>query len=223
MFRLAVPQLGALAILVLALAVGRAGQTVVDVTGLPLAEMPVELGPWACTDESMPEDKNTTEVAYLNRTYEHEDGTMVSASFQVTSSRRGALRNWSVAQMGNGWNVEKPTIGGPWQVAGLPFDLKLSLQWLHRPGARRLTATWFASPRTQALTYDRAQLLGWRDKLLGHCVWGEMYVTSIQGRDEATVRQAIEDLSVRLAPHFHAVLAGTPLAAAGAEPAGAEA
>ncbi|MGD9498564.1 MAG: exosortase-associated EpsI family protein [Armatimonadota bacterium] len=205
MLRLASPQLAALAILALALAAGRAGQTVVDVSGLPLHQLPRQLGPWTCTDDTMLE-KSNEEVVWASRTYEREDGSQVYVVLQVTSSRLGGLRNWSVAQMGNGWNVEEPSVLGPVQVEGLPFELRLSRQWMHRPGARQFAVTWFASPRTQAVSYDRAQLLGWRDKLLGGCLWGEMYVRSLSAKDGETAQEAVEEFAVLMAPQFHALL-----------------
>ena len=191
----------------LALVAGHAGRTVVDLSDLPLTDVPEKLGPWTCTAEEMPEGKNTSETSYLIRTYEREDGTAVQASLEVTASRLGALRNWSIAMMGNGWNVDEPTQMGPIDVDGLPFEMIAKLQWLHRPGRKMLTATWFVSPRGQAIEYERAQMLGWRDRLLGDCIWGEMYLKTLEGESEQQLEQATEDLARRLAPHFHSILA----------------
>lgn len=202
------PCYGAIAVIGLALVAGQLGRTVVDVSGLPLRDIPTELGPWRCVAEQMPEEKNTGEAAYLTRTYERDDGVKIDASMQVTASRLGALRNWSIAMMGNGWNVEAPIQLGPVPVEGMPHEMIAKLQWLHRPGARMLTATWFVSPKTQAVEYERAQALGWRDKLLGECIWGEMYLKSVEGKSQEQIREATEDLIVRLAPHFYQTIAG---------------
>jgi len=210
--KLSTTHLAAFGMLAAALIAGRAALVVVDVSDLPLAQIPERLGPWTCTEQEAPNAKNTDETVYLRRVYEHEDGTLISAGFQITSSRLGALRNWSVAQMGNGWNVEEPSIVGPIAVEGLPFDLRLKLQWLHRTGLRRLTATWFVSPRSQAVEYERAQMHGWWDKLLGKCVWGELYMTTLDGDSAAGLERATRDLATRLAPHFHAALSGTAAA-----------
>ncbi len=200
------PHLAAVAVLALALIAGQAGRTVVDVSDLPLTSVPEALGPWTCIEQEMPEEKNTGEAAYLKRTYRHEDGTEILTSLQVTSSRLGALRNWSVAMMGNGWNVDEPTRMRPREVEGLPFEMTAKLQWLHRPGRRMFTATWFVSPRGQALEYEKAQMLGWRDKLLGKCIWGEMYLRSTSADSADSAEKATEDLVVRLAPHFYNLL-----------------
>lgn len=201
------PCYAALAVVGLALVAGQAGRTVVHVADLPLDTIPTELGPWVCISEDTPEEKNTDETSYLTRTYQHEDGTVIQASLQVTASRLGALRNWSIAMMGNGWNVEEPIQMGPRPVEGLPFEMIAKLQWLHRPGARMLTSTWFVSPGAQAVDYERAQALGWRDRLLGECIWGEMYLKTLEGESQTRLREATEDLTVRLAPHFYAALA----------------
>ncbi len=200
----------ALGMLAAALLAGRAALVVVDVSNLPLAQIPERLGPWTCVEQEMPAAKNTDEAVYMTRVYEHEDGTLISSSFQVTSSRLGALRNWSVAMMGNGWNVEEPWIVGPIAADGLPFDLRLKLQWLHRTGLRRLTATWFVSPGAQAVEYERAQMRGWWDKLVGRCVWGELYMTTLNGDSASGLERATQDLATRLAPHFYAALSDTP-------------
>jgi hypothetical protein len=191
----------------LALVAGHAGRTVVDMSDLSLTAVPTELGPWSCIEEEMPEEKNTDEARWLGRIYRHEDGAKIQVTLQATSSRLGALRNWSVAMMGNGWNVGEPVTRGPMPVDGLPFDMTVSLQWLHRPGRRVLTSTWFVSPNAQAVEFERAQLLGWRDKLLGTCIWGEMYLRTLEGDSEEQLREAIEDLTMRLGPHFYEVLA----------------
>jgi len=212
------PCYAAVAVLGLALVAGQVGRTVVDVSDLPLRDVPAKLGPWTCTAEEMPAEKNTGEAAYMTRTYVREDGTTIEASMQVTASRLGALRNWSIAMMGNGWNVEPPIeMGpvqvegiemGPVQVEGVPYGVIAKLQWLHRPGAKMLTSTWFASPTAQAVDYERAQALGWRDKLLGDCIWGELYLKTIEGASEEQLREATEDLTIRLAPHFYGILTG---------------
>lgn len=201
------PLFAGLGVLGLALVAGYAGRTVVDVSDLPLESVPEKLGPWTCEFEDAPEEKNTTETRYLTRVYAHENGAKIRASMQVTASRLGALRNWPVAMLGNGWNIDEPMTMGPKKVDGLPFEMTARLQWLHRPGRRMLTSTWFVSPRTQALDFERAQLLGWRDKLIGECIWGELYLQSLEASSEQQVLEATRDLTTRLGPHFYEVLA----------------
>ncbi len=210
--RLSTTHLAALGMLAAALIAGRAALVVVDVTHLPLAQIPEQLGPWTCIDQNWPEVRNTDdESVFLARVYENEDGMRLAAWFQVTASRLGALRNWAVGMMGNGWTMEEPWIGGPFEVEGLPFAMQLSLQWMHQPQRRALTGTWFVTPGDQEVAYDRVQMRGWREQLTGARTWGELHISTLYDRQDSDAEEleaAVVDLATRLAPHFHAALSG---------------
>ena len=208
MIRLQATHFATLMILAMALVAGRAGQRVVDLSGLSLEGLPQQLGPWECTSEETVVGKDTEESRCVRRDYDNGDGARIMAYLQVTSSRLGALRNWPIARMGTGWNVEELGVWRSDAIAGLPFEMQASQYWLHRVGVenRKFSLIWFVSPDGQSPNFEGAQTLGWRDRMLGNCMWGEMYLETIGAESEEQMQEATRDLAMRLAPAFHELI-----------------
>lgn len=208
MLRLQAVHFATLFVLAAALVAGRSSEQVVDLSAFPLERVPKQLGPWECVSEERLVGKETEESRCLKREYRNNEGAGVMAYLQLTSSRLGALRNWPIGRMGVGWNVEEAGIWRSGSLAGLPFEMTASEQWLRRRGLKRFSLIWFVSEDDQAATYKRAQMLGWRDRLLGNCMWGEVYLETTDGKSEEQLIRATRDLAVRLAPHFYELIRG---------------
>ncbi len=206
MLKLRTVHFAALFVLAGALVAGRAAQQIVDLSAFPLERLPKRLGPWECTSEERLVGKETEESRCVRREYRNDDGVRILAYLQLTSSRLGALRNWPIGRMGTGWNVEELGVWRSGPIAGLPFEMEASEYWLTHRGPKLFGLIWFVSPKKQAAEFDRAQALGWRDKILGNCMWGEMYLETLAGASEQPEEQlvrATRDLAVRLAPGFY--------------------
>ncbi|MBD3293718.1 MAG: hypothetical protein GF393_12395 [Armatimonadia bacterium] len=203
MRKLSAPHYAALAILGLALLAGRVGQRVIDLSDFPLEDVPTQLGPWETVHDERMTSKETLESRCIRRIYSRDDGVQIMVILQLTASRMGALRNWPVGRMGTGTNVDE---AGTWEGGrpeGLPFDLVASEQWLRGNQVLQFSSIWFVSPREGTPSFRSAQIKGWRDRLLGRCMWGEMYFESVAGTSREQVIAATRDLASRIAPHLH--------------------
>jgi len=200
---LTAPHYAALGILGLCLALGSLSRHVVDLSAFPLESIPTELGPWDCAVEERMTPKETTESRCIRRIYVRDDDVRVMVILQLTGSRLGALRNWPVGRMGTGTNVDEAGTWNGGRPETLPMDLVVSEQWLRTRGAQQFSLIWFVSPREGTPSFRTAQLHGWRDKLLGDCMWGELYLETLSGETREQVIAASRDLAVRLAPHLH--------------------
>jgi len=203
MFKLQPIHLATLLVLAGALLAGRVGQQIVDLSAFPLERLPRQLGPWECTSEERLVGKETEESRCIKRHYRNNEGVRIVVILQATASRLGALRDWTIGRMGTGSNVERLGVWRSGPIARLPFEMTASEQWLYYRGAKQFTLIWFVSPDDQAATFKGAQVRGWRDRVLGHCMWGELYLETMAGDSEEQLIGATRDLAVRLAPHFY--------------------
>lgn len=203
MLKLTAPHYAALVILGLAVAAGYAGQHVVDLSDFPLEDVPAQLGPWQSISEERLTQKETAESRCVRRIYARDDGVELMVIMQITSSRMGALRNWPIGRMGTGSNVDDVGTWNGGRPGGLPFDLVASEQWVRTGDVQQFSLIWFVSPREATPSFRTAQVHGWRDNILGDCMWGEMYFETLAGESREQVVEATRDLASRIAPHLY--------------------
>jgi len=193
--------------LVAALVLGREVEQVSSVADIKLENLPQQLGPWQCVKAGYMEDKQTEEASFYEMRFRNEQGKEVDVLLSVTRTRLGALRDWTVARMGQGWMLGPETTWKKSDVPGLPFPLVAGKRWLEKGNVRQVCINWYVSRSSQSPTYVRAELLGWKDRLLGRTgPWGQMYVISVSDGSEEELWEAVEDLAIRMAPHFYEVL-----------------
>jgi len=187
---------------------GRRLSRPLPVDDIALDKLPRQLGPWRCKEAEYYTKYKTTEARFYTMTFVNEEGEEVDLIASVTRSRLGALRDWSLASQGQGWVISEEGTREFSVAGGLPFPIKASAQTLSRMGAKMLVLNWYVSPTGQSSKFARAELMGWRDRLLNRNVpWGQLYVVSSPKKDTTQEDwEKIQDLFVRMAPHFYAVL-----------------
>jgi hypothetical protein len=203
----AVVYMSVLAILALACGLGRMQTRVVPIADFSFDALPTHLGPWQCVNRERPPraDKNTDEAVMETFTYQDASGVRASVILQVTSSRLGVLRDWSTAQVGQGWTAEDPQIVSA-RVPGSSQPVTFTGRWMAKSNLRTATMTWYASPRDQAESLARAEVLGWRDQMAGRALWGCMYVQASSDGAGDALWDAAADLAARIAPQFRSIL-----------------
>jgi hypothetical protein len=202
-----------LAVLALACLLGRLQTRVVPMADFSFDALPTQLGPWECAKRERPPraDKNTDEAVMETFTYRNPAGVEASVILQVTSSRLGVLRDWSTAQIGSGWTAaEAETLTA--RVPGFAQPVSLTGRWMTQGSLRTATMTWYVSPRDQAESLTRAEILGWRDRMAGRALWGGMYLQASGGTDPDALWPAALDLAVRIAPVYRQILQTTQAA-----------
>ena len=199
--------LSVLAILALACGLGRLQTRVVKIADFSFDAMPTQLGTWQCVAHERPPraDKNTDEAVMDTFTYQDVSGVKASVILQVTSSRLGVLRDWSTAQVGQGWTADEPQVINA-SVAGFSEPINVTGRWMTKGDFRTATMTWYVSPRDQAASLARAEVLGWRDQLSGRALWGGLYLQASGAGTPETLWSAAADLAARIAPEFRRIL-----------------
>jgi hypothetical protein len=189
---------------------GREVQQSASVADIKLDALPRSVGPWQCTQANFVAGYKQGETAHFIMEFRNDQGVIVEAIFSVTRTRLGSLRDWSLARMGQGWVLGEEVVWQSPPVDGLPFPITAGARWLAKDEMRRVCINWYVSPPNQSPSFIKAELLGWRDRLVGRDnPWGEMYVVSVsQGRSQ-DLWDAVTDLTVRLAPHFYELLSST--------------
>jgi len=187
--------------------IGHEVQRTSSVADIDFATLPTELGPWRCTEASDPYNKQDGETAYYRMNWRKDAGQEVAVTLSVTRTRLGSLRDWSLARMGQGWALgEEITWQSP-SAEGLPFPILAGARWIGTDRFRQVCINWYVSPKSQSPTFLKAEMLGWRDRLLGReDPWGQMYVASLSQGESQELWQATQDVALRLAPHFYKLL-----------------
>ena len=206
----AVVYMSVLAILALACGLGRLQMRVVRIADFSFDALPAHLGPWQRVKRERPPraDKNTDEAVMETFVYQNASGARASVILQVTSSRLGVLRDWSTAQVGSGWTAAEPwTVQA--QAAGFHEPITATGRWMTKENLRTATMTWYVSPRDQAESLARAEVLGWRDQIAGRALWGGLYLQASGAGDPDALWTAATDLTARIAPEFRRILQTT--------------
>jgi hypothetical protein len=172
----------------------------VPASTIPLEGMPSRFADWTRTT-SAPVDTYGVEVKTIHSTYQGPGGRKANVILQATYTRLGALRDWSLARTTGGWNV----IDAPPQVlrgrnGGAP--LKVRLQSLSKADKWEVAVSCYLSHEQQASSLAKAEIAGWRDRLVGRRVpWFSLFVSvpgmGDQNQDDA--RKAALELAQHIA------------------------
>lgn len=196
-----------LVILALACGLGRLQTRVVKIADFSFDALPTHLGPWQCVKRERPPraDKNTEEAVMETFNYEDASGVRASVILQVTSSRLGVLRDWSTAQVGQGWTAAEPIVNSA-RAEGFSEPITITGRWMTKGNLRTATMTWYVSPHDQAESLARAEVLGWRDQMSGRALWGGLYLQANSDGNPDALWAASADLAARIAPEFRRIL-----------------
>ncbi len=170
---------------------------------LRLQSVPQDQGPWSCKSEEVTDSGETLQVT---RTYKHPKGYEALAILKGTYTRLGALRDYAVGRVGQGWVA---TSTEEWQTR-LPDGSLMTarVQDLVNGRDHEVSVMWFVSPSKQCSTLTEAEFAGWKQRLWG-CrePWVELHL-SVHSSDETEAPiEPAKDLAVRLAGAMKEVLA----------------
>lgn len=138
--------------------------------------------------------KGWPEAKQIQQVYSDGRGRVVRVSLKATYTRLGALRDYSLARVADGWVVEDSAQVALDRVewAGLP--VRATLQRLRKGDALEVALSWYCSPDEVVTDLRRAAFAGWRGRLFGAAKpWAQVYiVTDVEGEAvpeaEATVK-----------------------------------
>jgi len=194
-------QLSVLVALLVALGLGWYESREISAASIPLETLAKQVGPWKTVSEetSMTTD---SECKLLARVYRNDEGEKVHLRVQATYTRLGSLRDWSLASMAEGWSVQEQAV---WQSSDGAVEARI--QRLVKGPERRTALTWYTSAKSQSPSLKRAQLKGWRDRLVGgKKPWASMYLVAAVS-PEAAVEEAVQQLAQRLGPDLRQLMA----------------
>jgi len=173
-------QLIVLVALVVALGVGWYERREISAADIPLEALPEQVGPWTVASEEISMSTDN-EYKLLARGYQSAEGKKVHVRIQATYTRLGSLRDWSLASMAEGWSVEEQALRQSRDGA-----MEARIQRLVKGAERRTALTWYTSAKSQSPSLKRAQLKGWRDRLVGgKKPWASLYLVSAASSDAA--------------------------------------
>jgi hypothetical protein len=179
-----------------------------------LERLPAQLGDWRCARAGYEEAKTQEGASLYTMLYEGKSGMKVEVILGVVTSRLGALRDWSVASMGQGWELGPEAM---WKVAtekSVPWPIEAGARWRTRGKERQVCINWYVRPGAQTPSFKRAELMGWADRLAGRdAPWGQMFVSAASSGDDQHAWEAASDVARRLAPRFYDLLLGASDAA----------
>lgn len=194
-------QLSVLVALLVALGLGWYESREISAADIPLARLPKQVGPWRAVSEEISMSTDN-ESKLLARLYQKDKGEKVHVRIQATYTRLGSLRDWSLASMAEGWSVQEQAL---WQSSDGAVEARI--QRLVKGPERRTALTWYTSAKSQSPSLKRAQLKGWRDRLVGgKKPWASMYLVAAVS-PEAAVEEAVQQLAQRLGPDLRQLMA----------------
>jgi len=170
------------------------------------AGLPSQLGPWRCHKSGYVAEKAMDGASFYSMEFGNGQQQKVEVILGVVTSRLGALRDWSVASMGEGWELGPQTVWAAPPIEGLPARMTAGVREATNGKDRRTCINWYVCRTGQAATFTKAEVKGWLDRLVGReAPWGQMYV-ACQAADDGQAWQAASEVAARLSPHFYAVL-----------------
>ena len=171
----------------------------VPASAIPLESMPSRFAGWTRT-ASTPLDTYGVEVKTINSTYQGPRGRKANVTLQATYTRLGALRDWSLARTTGGWNINDETQQVlPGRNGGTPITVRL--QYLSKENTWEVAVSCYLSHEQQAASLAKAEIAGWRDRLLGHRMpWFSLFVT-VPGMGDQSHEDA-QQAALELAQHI---------------------
>ncbi len=171
------------------------------------AQLPRQLGPWRCASAEYVAGKSGEGASFYSMEFGKGQKQKVEVILGVVTSRLGALRDWSVASIGQGWELGSETVWAAPPIQGLPLKMVAGVRQVTNGKARRICINWYVSRTGQSPSFVKAELKGWLDRLLGRrAPWGQMFVTCDVTSDDGQAWQAASEVAARLSPHFYAAL-----------------
>lgn len=201
-------QVGSLLLLaVTVLASSRAGREI-DIRDFPIDLIPARLGEWTWDRSSAPKEAvagGDSEARRYFRAYRDPQGVIVTAEVKVTSSRIGSLRDYGTVRIGQGWTPEP---AAAWEATSprIPFKVRACSQAFRQGPARLYTLNWYVTPGDQAFTLSQAVLKGWRQRVLGTPLWGQVYLSVQTKQAQPEAQEALATLARELLPSVYGVL-----------------
>lgn len=190
-----------LGLLVATLGLGYYERREVPATDIPLGELPDGPGSWEMIDEEI---NVVSDGSYklLQRLYRNADGVEAEVRVQATYTRLGSLRDWSLAATAQGWTAVEDSV---WH--GADGRMQARVERLVNEGRTRIALTWYTSGRSQTPSLQRAEMLGWRDRLVGdRRPWASLYILARVEPDQQT-EQAVKKLAALIGPSLGEIMA----------------
>lgn len=198
-----ISQLAVLALLLAATIMALVEPREMSPEGIPLAALPSSIGDWQAVDEEL---EMASDGAYLmlERTYKDPAGQEALLRVQATYTRLGSLRDWSLAATAGGWTPQKEYA---WQAAPEAGDVRI--QHLQKRSEERIAVTWYTSARSQTASIKKAQVLAWRERLIGdRRAWASMYLLVPAG-SEGDAEAASQEIAAAVAPRLREMMAAS--------------
>ena len=152
--------------------------------------------------------KGWPEAKQVRQAYEDAQGHAVSVVLKATYTRVGALRDYSLGRVADGWVVEQSAEAALSGVTWGEQPLRVKVERLRKGNALEVAMGWYCSPDEVVTDLRGAALAGWRGRLLGPLKpWAQVYVVAESTAEEAAEADArVQEAALGIAPQVKSLL-----------------
>ncbi len=153
-------------------------------------------------------DKGWPEAKQVRQAYEDAEGRIVRVTLKGTYTRLGALRDYSLGSIADGWVVEDSAEVSLEGVQWGSGPVHARCQRLSKGDAAEVALSWYCSVDEVVTDLREAALAGWRGRLLGKAKpWAQVYVVvDVEGEAVAEAEAIVKAVGASIAPQLRDVL-----------------